>query len=32
MIDLSLNATVGDIAAVLPGAAEVFRKSGISFC
>ncbi len=32
MIDLSLNATVGDIAAALPGAAEVFRKSGISFC
>ena len=32
MIDLSLNATVGDIAAALPGAAAVFRKSGISFC
>lgn len=29
---LSPDATVGSIAAVLPGAAEVFRKSGISFC
>lgn len=29
---LSHDATVGDIAAILPGAAEVFRKSGISFC
>lgn len=32
MIDLSPNATVGDIASDLPGAAEVFRRSGISFC
>lgn len=32
MTDLSLTATVGAIAASLPGAAEVFRKSGISFC
>ena len=32
MIDLSPDATVSSIAAVLPGAAEVFRKSGISFC
>lgn len=32
MIPLSHDSTVGDIAGALPGAAEVFRKSGISFC
>ncbi len=32
MIELSQDSTVGAIAAVLPGAAEVFRQSGISFC
>lgn len=32
MIDLSPNAIVGDIASDLPGAAEVFRQHGISFC
>lgn len=32
MIDLSPTALVGDIASDLPGAAEVFRRSGISFC
>ena len=29
---LSLTASVGDIASDLPGAAEVFRRNGISFC
>lgn len=32
MIDLSPSALVGDIASDLPGAAEVFRRNGISFC
>jgi len=32
MIPLSHHSIVADIAAALPGAAEVFRKSGISFC
>ncbi len=32
MTDLTPEAIVSDIAATLPGAAEVFRKSGISFC
>ena len=32
MIDLSPTAIVGDIASDLPGAAEVFRQNGISFC
>jgi regulator of cell morphogenesis and NO signaling len=32
MIDLSPTAIVGDIASDLPGAAEVFRQHGISFC
>ncbi|MBS0563507.1 MAG: iron-sulfur cluster repair di-iron protein [Proteobacteria bacterium] len=32
MTILSLDATVGEIAAELPGAAEVFRRHGISFC
>lgn len=32
MINLSLSALVGDIASDLPGAAEVFRQNGISFC
>lgn len=32
MIALSLETSVGDIAADLPGAAEVFRRHGISFC
>ena len=32
MIPLSHDSIVADIAAALPGAAEVFRKSGISFC
>lgn len=32
MISLSPATTVGDIASDLPGAAEVFRQHGISFC
>lgn len=32
MIDLSPASIVGDIASDLPGAAEVFRQHGISFC
>ncbi len=32
MTELSALAHVGDIAATLPGAAEVFRRNGISFC
>ena len=32
MIELSPTAIVGDIASNLPGAAEVFRRSGLSFC
>ena len=32
MTDLSPTAIVGDIASDLPGAAEVFRRHGISFC
>lgn len=32
MTPLTLDATVGEIAADLPGAAEVFRRTGISFC
>ena len=32
MTDLSPAAIVGDIASDLPGAAEVFRRNGISFC
>ncbi|MCO5128751.1 MAG: iron-sulfur cluster repair di-iron protein [Rhodobacteraceae bacterium] len=32
MTDLSSAAIVGDIASDLPGAAEVFRRNGISFC
>lgn len=32
MTTLSLDATVSSIAAALPGAAEVFRKTGINFC
>lgn len=32
MIDLTLETPVGEIAADLPGAAEVFRRTGISFC
>lgn len=32
MIDLSPAAIVGDIASDLPGAAEIFRQNGISFC
>ena len=32
MTPLSLSASVGDIASDLPGAAEVFRRNGISFC
>jgi regulator of cell morphogenesis and NO signaling len=32
MTDLSPSALVGDIASDLPGAAEVFRRHGISFC
>ena len=32
MIPLSHDSIVADIAGALPGAAEVFRKSGISFC
>lgn len=32
MIDLSLDTAVGDIAGSLPGAVEVFRQSGISYC
>lgn len=32
MIVLSPEAMVGDIAGDLPGAAEVFRRAGISFC
>lgn len=32
MIELSPETTVGDIASDLPGAAEVFRQHGISFC
>ena len=32
MTDLSPETIVGDIASTLPGAAEVFRQNGISFC
>ncbi len=32
MTELSPEAIVGDIASTLPGAAEVFRQNGISFC
>jgi regulator of cell morphogenesis and NO signaling len=32
MTDLSLSRSVGEIAATVPGAAEVFRRNGISFC
>ena len=32
MTDLAPTAIVGDIASDLPGAAEVFRRAGISFC
>lgn len=32
MSELTLETTVGDIASDLPGAAEVFRQAGISFC
>ena len=32
MTDLTPSAIVGDIAGTLPGAAEVFRSYGISFC
>lgn len=32
MTELSHSAIVGDIAGTLPGAAEVFRQNGISFC
>ena len=32
MTELSPSAIVGDIAGTLPGAAEVFRQNGISFC
>jgi len=32
MIELTLDTPVGEIAADLPGAAEVFRRTGISFC
>lgn len=32
MTELSLQSNVGDIASTLPGAAEVFRQNGISFC
>ncbi|WP_374643590.1 iron-sulfur cluster repair di-iron protein [Tabrizicola sp.] len=32
MTELSPSAIVGDIAGTLPGAAEVFRRNGISFC
>lgn len=32
MTNLSPEAIVGDIASSLPGAAEVFRRNGISFC
>ena len=32
MTELSPSAVVGDIAGTLPGAAEVFRQNGISFC
>lgn len=32
MTELSALALVGDIAATQPGAAEVFRRNGISFC
>lgn len=32
MTDLSPETIVGDIASTLPGAAEVFRRNGISFC
>ena len=32
MTDLAPTAIVGDIASDLPGAAEVFRRNGISFC
>ncbi|WP_323033406.1 DUF542 domain-containing protein [Paracoccus sp. (in: a-proteobacteria)] len=31
-ITLAPDSIVGDIAARLPGAAEVFRRAGISFC
>lgn len=32
MTEITLNKTVGAIAAELPGAAELFRRYGISFC
>ena len=32
MTELAPSALVGDIAGTLPGAAEVFRQNGISFC
>ena len=32
MTELSPQSNVGDIASTLPGAAEVFRQNGISFC
>ncbi len=32
MTPLTLSSCVGDIASDLPGAAEVFRRNGISFC
>ena len=32
MTELSPSAIVGDIAGTLPGAAEIFRQNGISFC
>ena len=32
MTELSALSLVGDIAATQPGAAEVFRRNGISFC
>lgn len=32
MTELSPSAVVGDIAGTVPGAAEVFRQNGISFC
>ena len=32
MTEITLYKTVGAIAAELPGAAEIFRRHGISFC
>ena len=32
MTELSSQSNVGDIASNLPGAAEIFRQNGISFC